>query len=174
MASTLARFTRASGTVTSSPSSGLASYLLGTIVSKAYTIKTLTCLHRQSTRCVRSSALLFTSVGSCTNLISLTRAYAHAFAEIQPIGHAVSARMPNISRIFIEGSERAIEAIRAMYGFPAAGFEFGKWFTKALNSDSNPIPLRQNLVQPCLYAAVWPPGHRYAGEYYIVYVHSES
>jgi hypothetical protein len=105
----------------------------------------------------------------------LTRAYSHATAELQPNGHPVCARMPNISRTYtVDGTENAIEAIRSMYGFPAAGFEFGRWMTAELLSARCPIPLRQNIVQPCLYTADWPPGHQYAGHYYIVYVHSDN
>jgi hypothetical protein len=105
----------------------------------------------------------------------LTRAYSHATAQLQPNGHPVCARMPNISRTYnVDGTENAIQSIRSMYGFPAAGFEFGKWMTSELLSDRCSIPLRQSLVQPCIYSAVWPPGHRFAGNYYIIYVHSDN
>jgi hypothetical protein len=104
----------------------------------------------------------------------LTRAYAHSTAAIQPNGHPVSARMPNISRTYTSKRENGIQAIRSMYGFPAAGYEFGLWFTEQLLSEGCPFRFRQNRAQPCLYSAEWPPGHGFAGEYYIVYVHSDN
>jgi hypothetical protein len=105
----------------------------------------------------------------------LTRAYNHAFAAVQPNGHRVTARMPNFTRTFdVDGRENAIEAIRSMYGFPAAGYEFGLWLTQVLLSSECPFTLTQNRTQPCLYSANWATGHRFAGEYYVVYVHSDN
>jgi hypothetical protein len=105
----------------------------------------------------------------------LTRAYTHSTAQLQPNGHHVTARMPNISRVFThDGAENAIEAVQSMQDFPAAGYEYGMWMCDQLTGAANPIPLRQNGVQPCIYSAKWPAGHKYAGEYYIVYVHSDN
>jgi hypothetical protein len=105
----------------------------------------------------------------------LTRAYNHATAALQPNGHHVTARMPNTTRTFnVDGRENAIEAIRSMYGFPAAGYEYGLFITSKFLSDDCPLKMMQNRAQPCLYSAVWEPGHRFAAEYYIIYVHSDN
>jgi hypothetical protein len=46
--------------------------------------------------------------------------------------------------------------------------------TTELLSDRCPILLRQSHVQPCIYTADWPPGHQFAGNYYVIYVHSDN
>ena len=68
----------------------------------------------------------------------LIRAYNNATAELRPNGHPATARMPNFTRTFTCGKENAIQAIRSMYGFPAAGFGFGMRLTSRILSDDCP------------------------------------